>query len=460
MKKQLHILLALFLLSSLSFGQCFQTIAAGRQHTLALKADGTLWAWGENGLGELFDGTTTNKSIPTQVGTATNWQKISAGFDFSLAIKTDGTLWGCGFNTYGQVGIGTTTSVLTPTQIGNATNWQSVSASPGGFTAAIKSNGTLWTWGKNNYGQMGDGTTVNKNVPTQIGTGTNWQSVSTGGNHVIAIKTDGTLWAWGWNILGEVGNGTSTLNISTPVQIGTATNWAKLSAGYAFSSAIKTDGTLWTWGQNTNKELGNGNTTSSNTPIQIGTATNWQNITSGHNNRIATKTDGTLWANGLNDFGQLGNGTLVILSIPTQIGTAANWQTISSRYSHTTAIKADGSLWTWGYNANGQLGDGTLVDKTIPTAISCPASALANEVFVNNFNGAKAFPNPIKDILNISFDKEITSVSVYNLLGQEVLTKVINANEGSLDTSNLSSGTYIVKVNADNAVKTLKVIKE
>jgi len=245
---------------------CIQAFSVGIKNTFAITTDGSLWAWGSNEYGRLGDGTETvygfshtitvdnDKKSPVKIGTATNWASIVASGGHTVAIKTDGTLWAWGFNGTGQLGDGTNTQRTSPVHIGTATNWKSVST-VGDHTVAIKTDGTLWAWGFNYFGQLGDGTITNRNSPVQIGTATNWKSIGAGSGHTIAIKTDGTLWAWGYNGSGQLGDGTSTQRTS-PVQIGTANNWKSISLGNAHTIAIKTDGTLWAWGYNGNGQLG------------------------------------------------------------------------------------------------------------------------------------------------------------------------------------------------------------
>ncbi len=323
--------------------QCFQQVSGGVFHSLAIAQNGTLWAWGDNLYGCLGDGTNVNKNTPVQIGTATNWSKISAGQEFSLAVKTDGTLWAWGLNSYSVLGNNSSSPLNVPTQVGTATDWAEVSA--GVFKAvAIKTNGTLWAWGSNSNNELISTVTANIiQVPTQVGTSTNWSKVDMGSGHVLAIKTNGSLWAWGFNIYGEIGTGLTTQAVvNVPTQIGTATNWSTISAGVLQSLAVKTDGTLWAWGFNERGQIGDGTLIDKNVPTQIGTATNWNRISSGAGHSLAQKTNGTFWSWGYNNRGQLGDGTIISKNIPTQVGTGNSWNAISAGSFHSFSIKTDG----------------------------------------------------------------------------------------------------------------------
>jgi alpha-tubulin suppressor-like RCC1 family protein len=358
MKKRLIIIF--LLISQYLFAQ---KLIRGFEHNIIIKNNGALWAWGNNSNGQIGDGTFTDKNVPTQIGTETDWKMVVAGAFNSMAIKNDGTLWAWGQNSNGQLGDGTTSDKTVPKQIGTETDWKMVVAGTY-HSMAIKNNGTLWAWGQNSNGQLGDGTTTDKTAPKQIGTATDWKMVVAGTYHSLAIKNDGTLWTWGLNSSSQLGDGTNT-NKKVPTQIGTATNWKMVVAGESHNTAIKNDGTLWTWGST----LGLATDTNIEIPTQIGTTKDWEIVVAGTMHNLAIKNNGTLWAWGQNSDGQLGDGTIDNKSsLPKQVETSTNWKMIFAGGAHSMAIKNDGTVWTWGRNSSGQLGDGTF-SNNIPSQI-------------------------------------------------------------------------------------------
>ena len=290
-----------------------------------------LFAWGSNAQGQLGLGNTANHSSPKQVGALTAWSSIAGGQYFTTAIKTDGTLWSWGYNNNGQLGQNNTTSLSSPVQIGALTTWYQV-ADGASFTMALKTNGTLWSWGYNNQGQLGlgdAGAYTQRSSPVQIGALTTWYQVVTSNTHTIATKTDGTLWSWGRNNEGQLGLGDS-VNRYSPVQVGALTTWYQISAGGSgFTVAIKTDGTLWSWGRNNSGQLGLNDTANRSSPVQVGALTTWSKVANGESHIIAVKTDGTLWSWGQNDAGKLGLGDTVYRSSPVQVGLLTTWLTLS-----------------------------------------------------------------------------------------------------------------------------------
>jgi alpha-tubulin suppressor-like RCC1 family protein len=242
--------------------------------------DGTLWAWGRNSnAGQLGDGTTVDKNSPVQIGALTNWNQVAAGGYQTFSVKTDGTLWAWGSNTNGVLGQNNLVSRSSPVQVGALTNWSAVGTnflnSANVFVTAVKTDGTLWAWGKNNLGQLGDGTVIDRSSPIQVGALTNWYQSSESGRATLAIKTDGTLWSWGGSANGTLGGGGYR---SSPVQVGSEVNWLFVSGGQNHVAALQGDKTLWTWGSNSNGVLGR--TGTAGVPGQVGSLT-WTAVSAG-----------------------------------------------------------------------------------------------------------------------------------------------------------------------------------
>ena len=340
-----------------------------------------LWLWGANGVfvggdGQLGDNSITHRSSPVQtVAGGTNWKLVSSGNYHTAAIKTDGRLWLWGRNSYGQLGDGS--SIVhrsSPIQtVAGGTNWKQVSGGQT-HTAAIKTDGTLWSWGRGHLGQLGNNATTNRSSPVQtVSGGTNWKQMASGFSFTAAIKTDGTLWTWGNNNRGHLGDNTRD-NKSSPVQtVSGGTNWKLVACGFYHTAAIKTDGTLWLWGRNTAGQLGDNTRDDKSSPVQtVAGGTNWKQVAIAggfvlDGNTAAIKTDGTLWLWGNNPEGRLGDNTRDNKSSPVQtVAGGTNWKQVACGRSYAAAIKTDGTLWLWGRGSEGQLGDNTQVDKSSP----------------------------------------------------------------------------------------------
>jgi alpha-tubulin suppressor-like RCC1 family protein len=397
-------------------------------HSLALKADGTVWTWGRNTEGQLGQGNLTSLNTPTQVANLSGIVKIAGGEYHSLLLKNDGTVWSCGRNNEGQLGDGTTTNSSVPVQVQGLTD---VIAIAGGryFSIALKSDGTVWTWGQNNYGQLGNGTITTSTTPVQVANLANVVAITGSAFHGIALLNDGTLKTWGRNSDGQLGIG-STTNSSSAVAVSTLTNVVEIAAGTNYSLARTSDGTLYTWGRNPNGQLGdgtltgrtspglvvglcptvspapfdrnisggwshtlyicnngdalnawganafsqvgNGGTTDVTTPVVVNNLTNIHAVTAGYQHTLALLNDSTVWAWGDNTDGQLGNGTNTSAIAPVLVNGLSHVIATSGGQAgyHSLALKADGTVWTWGRNSEGQLGDGTLTSRNTPTQVS------------------------------------------------------------------------------------------
>jgi alpha-tubulin suppressor-like RCC1 family protein len=332
-----------------------------------------LWTWGNSAEGRLGNGiiTITSRSTPiTTFAGGSNWKQVSVGPFQTSAIKTDGTLWTWGNGLNGRLGNAVITNASTPvTTFAGGTNWKQVSCSS--FNGvAIKTDGTLWIWGSGSLGRLGNGATtgtISTPVTTFAG-GNNWKQVSVSSGHTVAIKTDGTLWTWGYGNIGRLGTNDVT-NRSTPVTtFAGGTNWKQVSSGVTHTAAIKTDGTLWTWGNGGFGRLGTNDVTNRSTPVTtFAGGTNWKQVSSGTFNTAAIKTDGTLWIWGDGSFGQIGNNATTNASTPvTTFAGGNNWKQVSSGDVYEAAIKTDGTLWTWGAAGSGRLGNAQLTNRLTP----------------------------------------------------------------------------------------------
>jgi alpha-tubulin suppressor-like RCC1 family protein len=329
-------------------GTNWKSVSAGYHSIAAIKTDGTLWTCGYNGYALLGNNSTVSRSTPvTTFAGGNNWKQVDVGSTHMAAIKTDGTLWTWGRALNGILGNGITTGIIsTPvTTFAGGTNWKQVSCGDS-FTAAIKTDGTLWTWGTGSFGQLGNNLSSSISIPvTTILGGTNWKSVSCGYTYAAAIKTDGTLWVWGRNSVGQLGiNDIVTRNTPVTTFLG-GTNWKSAVGGRGTTAAIKTDGTLWVWGNNFNGQLGINATTSRTTPVTtILGGTNWKSVACNASFTAAIKTDGTLWTWGSNGTGELGINDTATRSTPvtTFLG-GNNWKSVANGYGgagfHTAAIQ-------------------------------------------------------------------------------------------------------------------------
>lgn len=318
-------------------------------------AQGDAHAWGYNFYGALGDGTKTNRNTPVAVAGLTNVVQIAEGYDFSLALKSDGTVWTWGGGNSNAVQVGGLSQIV---QV----------AAGHGHSLALKLDGTVWAWGGNGVGQLGDGTTTTRNSPVQVKI-SDVAHVAGGGAHSLAVKLDGTVWAWGWNNGLQLGCGNTVLNggnySSMPVQAKGIAGAVQVAAGFYHSLAIKADGTAWGWGMNTNGQVGDGSTTSRDVPVQIAGVAGARFIAAGGTHSVAVKTDGTAWAWGYGGNGRLGDGGTSQRNSPVQVKGVTGAVMSAAGDDHSVILKSDGTVWTVGLNSVGQLGDGTNTNRLL-----------------------------------------------------------------------------------------------
>jgi alpha-tubulin suppressor-like RCC1 family protein len=356
-------------LGGISWGATPQT-AAGANHTIFLQADGTLWGTGLNLFGQVGDGSFTTRKQAVQIGSGSSWKAVSAGAEHNLALRSDGTLWAWGRGNSGQLGRlvngNPPASQNSPVQIGADRDWVAVAASGGASSYALKGDGTLWAWGANGSGQLGNGQSSQQNTPAQVTTpsGRKFTALAAGRDHALALAADGSLWSFGLNSFGQLGDSSNNQRL-TPVQVLSANqldnDWKAIAAGDFHSAALKSDGTLWTWGGNGSGQLGLGSTGAQNTPIQVGTDSDWSAVAAGSLHTLALKRSGSLWACGDNRSGQLGNNLTSAQNTPVLVGASSplgDVVSISGGELHSLAIKANGEIYAWGDNGTGQFGNG------------------------------------------------------------------------------------------------------
>lgn len=451
-KMVISVLLGCFALFAGSRAQAVeQQIASGYNFTVTLAPDGTVWAWGDNVYGQLGNGNNTDSSVPIQVSNLSNIVAIAAGFYHAMALRADGTVWAWGYNGYGQLGQGGSDSANRnlPVQVGALSGVGSIAC--GGYTsyAITRPNSALYAWGYNASGQVGNGATLpGANVFSPVSVLSTVRKVTGGGLHALAIRLDGTLYGWGDNGYGQVGDNTST-NRSSPVAVtGVTDKYIDIAAGCWHSIALRTNGSVYTWGNDSKGQLGNGATGSVSQPTANGNAawrvsagyehsliywfygqtyyagdltygqgltagstvndyfqyigshyTRPQAVVSGQGQHVAlVKTSGTILTWGHNSDGQLGNGAI-------SSGTTNTEQSINPRWTldrfiqvvagdqHSAALRADGTVWTWGADYDGQLGNDALaVSSSVPVQVTSLSDVIelaagANHTLALNASG-------------------------------------------------------------------------
>jgi alpha-tubulin suppressor-like RCC1 family protein len=373
-------------------------LSMSEYHTLALMSNGTVWAWGLNCYGECgMPNTTTIILSPIKVPGLYDVKAIAAGSDFSVVLKNDGTVWAWGSNSYGDIGNGdpvTGTHAddhLYPVML-PIINVIAIAAGDD-YGMALRDDGTVWTWGSNNYGQLGNGGAIGDNsyvtVPTEVAGLSDIKAIYAGPSNAVAVKSDGTIWVWGRRdrILGEMMTDMKAGGISVPTLLFNNTDVKSMAIGDNHAVILKNNGTIWIWGDDWRGMLGNGskNYLSASpdytyTPIMVPGLSNVTAITAGIEHTVALESNGTVWAWGGNEWGELGDGTQLDRNLPVMMP-ISNVTYITAGGLSTAILDKSGVVWTCGSGVNGELGDGssgTGVYKSSPVRVNVQSDSFSS----------------------------------------------------------------------------------
>lgn len=339
-----------------------EMLDGGVHHSVAADAEGRVWTWGNNAHGQLGDGTTTSSGAPVVVDGVEGAEKVAAGAFHTLAMRDDGSVTTWGANLYGQLGDGTEATAHAPVDVQGLNDVVDV-AGGSYHSVAATADGSVWAWGYNGSGQLGDTTTVSSSAPQRTQGVADVTAVAAGGlpgasGHSLALRSDGTVWGWGDNRRGQLGNGTQD-HTSAPVQVSGLADVVAIAAGGDNSYALSADGSVWAWGDNSFGQLGTpALKRTSAVPVQVSIA-DVVSIAAGDAHALAVRSDGSTWAWGNNNSAQLGSTTAKTASTPAPVPGLSDVSMVAAGHVHSLAATADGTAWAWGRNAEGQLGDGS-----------------------------------------------------------------------------------------------------
>lgn len=469
----------------------WKSVTAGDATTWGIRSDGSLWSWGWNEKGQGGNGVSLRTATPTLSDGNRVWKKAVGGKAYGFFLAEDGSLWAAGTATNGVQGTNDGVDHKVLTRIGTDNDWVDMACSRfWGYSAfAIKTNGTLWSWGENSAGQLGIGNTQAQTLPVQVGTDTDWKQVAAGVSSVLALKTDGSLWGWGLNMNGELFGYEGRQ--SSPVRLGSETDWEKVLVIEFRAYAVKKDGTLWAWGDNSRNLLGfntptEEESTSEGNPVEVVTEpqiTKPTQVTavegevlavSGCENTlsVATGTDGIIekvWMFGSNADGALGDGKglgngnkdIPFATVPVNpsLKSSLKFTSMSSGQNYTMMLTDDGDIWGWGCNRGGQLGDETPNDqlqvayKLKPIVINCPQDEVSSVGSLKDgkVDAAVSFDG---QVLALQSDGLLTSGRIYDMNGAAVM--ILAASETSWNVATLSQGVYVAEFMIDGAPVTYK----
>lgn len=347
-------------------------VSPGDRHTCAITNDDALYCWGINDNGQLGDGTETNRAAPTQIGSNQDWIAVSAGARHTCGIRSDHSLWCWGDRTDGQVGDGSTAGNRhVPIAVAPQAHWTDVSAGIS-HTCALRTNGSIWCWGDNLAGQLGDSTNEPSSTPLRAGSDAGWADVAASGDaHTCARRHDGTIWCWGSNDRGALGNDSQD-GSSEPVQVGDHDGWTSIAAGKHHNCALRDDGQIWCWGDNSSAQLGDFSGATSQTPVRVGDDQGWHQLSNGNAHNCALRDGSAAYCWGDNQYGTLGDGEEQDSDVPVAVQGPSNWNTLQAGGRITCGIRDDQTLWCWGFEDDDALTTNPDFANPDPTEIPPP----------------------------------------------------------------------------------------
>ncbi len=458
-----HVALICLMSAAIDNTATAQKIIGGVYQSFFICADSSLWAWGKNDLGQVGIGTDSRgQLIPAKTHVLNKVFSVKGGQDHVLGLNEDGTVWAWGNNAVGSLGNGTTSHVntLEPVRVPGLSGIVSIAAGFGP-SFAIQADGTVWAWGYN-AGQHGDGTDSNINtLPHQVPLYYGAKAIETGKGYSFALMPDGTVWASGINVDGYLGNGTFNFS-NVPVQVTGLSDIVAISGKKYHAMALKSDGTVWTWGANYAGQLGNGTTTNSPVAIQVPGLTGVVAIAAGNAHSLVLKDDGTIWGWGKNDLNQLADGTDTDRSTPVRVSQLTNVAQIACGDYHSLALTSDGTAWGWGFNGSGMLGDGTdTLLRAMPVKIPglCPDTPTA----INGMaaSSIELYPNPVTEILRVdNAESSYSRLSIINILGQVVWQQQLHQGMNTIEVHKIPAGIYMIQLTGKGHNASARIIKQ
>jgi alpha-tubulin suppressor-like RCC1 family protein len=447
-----------------------QSLTAGGRHALTICEVGVVFGWGDGGYGQLGNGGFGIYWEPNQVDNLEGIISVSASGEHSLALDSDGSVWAFGKNDTGQLGTGDLINSNQPIEIQNFSGIVKIAAGGAGFgwdhSLAIKDDNTVWAWGANAFGQLGNGTTTDSNTPVQVSGLSGIVSIAAGNGFSLGLKDDGSIWGWGNGLLGPLGTGGSGNSAnSSPIPIEGLGEVIGMSAGSSHTLILTNEGTVYGLGYNAYGQIGDSiDVNSSAIPFQVTGLSDIIQVACGSFHSVALRDDGTVWSWGNNEYGgQLGNGSVVNTHIPVQALGLTDVVYIDAGNYFSMALKSDGTIWGWGFNSTGQIGNGFPIDSDVPIqSIGCDDPVESGDIEDNEV-WTTHYPNPFHEILTIeiSADSHFEDLIIRDLLGKIILKTNLNSQERfTWDARLVPAGIYVVALLGARESEFIKVVKQ